>query len=118
MAGFKAVPLDTLSVRFLDAPGAVAQLKGEATIPIIQKQVPFSVSGNLVTTSSDPGQIDFRPQGVSIKKIRDSLRIVNPMVDLSGWPVNIRVESIKTAAGIATIRGVVTGANDSLLPRF
>ena len=124
MAGVKIVPLSTVTVKFLPGEEATARLSGEAVIPLIDKRVPVIADGTLVP-AADAGRVDFNVSRVNVtglsfpaSALKKSFGIVNPLVDLSGWPVAVKVGSINTVTGMATVKGHITGAADSLLKSF
>lgn len=121
VAGFKVVPLDSLSVKFLGGRAQTTEVNGAATLKALNIRVPVTASGRLVP-SSDLGKVDLRIMNVKIerlsigvKEVRDALGVINPVIDLSKWPVTTEVKSIQTTKGSATLRGTVTGMSKSLI---
>lgn len=121
LAGVVRIPLDSVTITFTKQSGT--QLAAAMPLPF-GKPLPVTATGKLVA-SSKAGQVDFRvnPNGVKIAsapipltQIADALEKINPVVDVSKWPIVSEVTPV-TGDGIVTLRGKVTGAaGRSLLP--
>ncbi|HEY3379619.1 MAG TPA: hypothetical protein VGL77_19255 [Armatimonadota bacterium] len=122
LGGFKIIPLDSVSVHFLAGSDAATELTGEAVVPVINQRLPMKATG-MLTPSSAVGKVDFQVKKVSIKnfsfdlkEVQNALTMINPVVDLSAWPIQCDVRSIHTQPGSATLQGHIIGVSRSLLP--
>jgi hypothetical protein len=111
------IPLDTLSVNFLK-PNET-RLRGAVKLPL-GKQVALTATGKLVTAAT-PGKIDFKVKQVNVPiggdQVAAALEKLNPVVDLTEWPVVCTVTKISSGKGAATISGTITGIRTkSLIP--
>lgn len=117
--GLMQIPLDTLTVTFTRREGAV--IKGQ--VSALGRAVPLSARGPLVE-SSKGNQIDLRIEKVTagkrfslgIQPIMDALDVLNPVVDLSEWPLQSDITTIKTDNGKVTVSGKITGVRQGFLP--
>ena len=93
------------SIRFAPSP-TVAQFSGVVEIPFISK-VPWTVTGKIDKSSDEKG-IDFIPEKANISKVSLSGNVlmkavsaINPVVDVSSWPVDMTIKKItSTKEGI------------------
>ena len=86
------------SIRFSPSP-SVTQFSGVVEIPFISK-VPWTVTGQLNKSSDEKG-IDFLPEKANISKVSFSGNVlmkavsaINPVVDISSWPVDMTIRKI------------------------
>ena len=115
------IPLDTITVRFHPVAHMNTSLSGQADVPLLG-QVPISADGELVATTT-PGQIDMNFKRVTVSRlsfgvqdVTNHLAVVNPIIDISEWPIKPDFTSIKCAQpGLMELRGNIVGANSSLL---
>lgn len=122
LGGVKLIPLDTVDVKFV--PGAAAQtiVKAEAKVAKFNLRLPITANGVLVPAST-AGQIDLRIEkvkvserfSVGVKEAKDALRVINPIVDFSSWPITTEFDSIKSGQGYIVVQGKFTGVERSLL---
>jgi hypothetical protein len=113
------IPMDTVTVNFTKA---ATQLRGEVKVPLIRKQVPIIATGQLLPSSAS-GQVDFRVRNLQItkyslnvKQLTEAIEHLNPVIDLSEWPVQTTVTKVQTGNGTVTITGRVHGIQRSLFP--
>lgn len=109
------IPLDTLNVSFSQKDGTM--LRGDAVVnlAIVKKHVPLVVQGKLVP-SSKVGQVDFQVRSVQLlgwsvgeKHVTDSLGALNPVIDMSDWPLMSDIKLVSTGNGTVKFNGKVTG---------
>ena len=120
--GLSLIPLDTLKVGFSQASGTTVSGQAALNLPFIHQKIPMVASGELLP-SSKVGQVDFRVKtvklvGISlgVKQVTDALGVINPVVDVSEWPLESEIKSVKTGDGTVTLRAQITGVQPSLLP--
>ena len=123
LAGVNLIPLNRVSVKFLSSSTDGTQVNVTVVDPLFKKQIPLTATGALVPSSSALSQVDFRVhalhfEGFSIGagSMRKALAVINPVIDLSHWPVECDVNSIKTGKDSAVVQGKITGVSSSLLP--
>ncbi|MHB9026547.1 MAG: LmeA family phospholipid-binding protein [Armatimonadota bacterium] len=110
------IPTDTISVIFTKKEGTT--ILGKYTLPIINKAVQIKAVGSLVP-SSKLGQVDLRVRqvgGVAAKQFTDAVTVLNPLIDVSSWPIEADIKSVTTTNGKVAITGRITGIRPSLLP--
>jgi hypothetical protein len=108
------IPTDTLSVVFTKKQGTT--ILGEYRVPILNKLMQVKVIGSLVP-SSKVGQVDLRVRNIAgIETRTDALSVLNPIIDVSAWPIDADIKRVVTTNGKVTINGSITGIRPSLLP--
>jgi len=114
------IPLDSVTVKFAKAGASVlAQIPD----PLFGKPLSVTASGKLVP-SSKIGQIDYQVRNVAvsgvnlaIKPVIDALGVLNPVVNVSEWPIMCEFTHIATGDGIVTLTAQISGLRQrSLLP--
>lgn len=117
------IPLNTLSINFLRKDET--RLRGEAKLPFNQKAM-LTATGALQPAAT-PGKVDFHVTKIEIpfiekipgaeQGIANALEKLNPVVDLTEWPVVCTVTKITSGKGSATLSGTIQGIRaKSLLP--
>ncbi len=106
------VPLDTLDITFSRKAGAI--VSGEMLV--LGHHLPLRASGPLVTTDK-PGVVNFRPVRFQASKYTAEipqadklLGFLNPVLDLSAWPMVSHIVAIDHHDGYVVLRGKITGA--------
>ncbi|HOS42560.1 MAG TPA: hypothetical protein PK794_02625, partial [Armatimonadota bacterium] len=117
IASVVRIPLDTLSVTF--PPSGDVRLRGVVRLPI-GKEVALTATGALVPAAT-PGKVDFMVKQVNVplvgKQVAAALEKLNPIVDLTEWPVVCTVRTITSGKGTVTFTGAITGIRTrSLIP--
>lgn len=109
------IPLDTLSISFLKQDETT--LRGVVKLPF-GKEAALIATGTLQPAAT-PGQVDFKVSQVNVPifGIGQVLEKLNPVVNLTEWPVVCTVTKISTGKGYATLSGTIQGIRaKSLLP--
>lgn len=121
IGGINVVPLSSMTVKFVKDLINPTILSGKATIPLINQSVPITAMGKLVPASSQ-GKVDMRIStvkvtsiGIKAKSIENALTVVNPIVDISNWPVICEVTSIRAEQGYVVVQGKIIGIEPSLI---
>ncbi|OPZ82878.1 MAG: hypothetical protein BWY76_02546 [bacterium ADurb.Bin429] len=88
--------------------------------PPIGKEVALTATGTLVPAAT-PGKVDFKVKQVNVpvigKQVATALEKLNPVVDLTEWPVVCTVNTITSGKGTATFAGTITSIRvKSLIP--
>ncbi len=122
ISGIATIPLDTLNITFAKKTGTTLTGSAAVNLPFLHHKVPLLADGDLVPSSKN-GQLDFRVKhvkleglSIGIKQVTDALAVVNPIVDVSDWPLSSDIKSVKTGDGIIVLHGQVTGIRPSFFP--
>lgn len=121
IAGISIIPLDSIYVSFVDAPlntvvSAKAKLRpGVLEIPITARGVllPSGQAGTMDKIDFKIKKIDGVPN-MAIDTVSKSLGIINPVYNLSNWPIETNIEKITVTKGMLTVRGTVNGVTNQL----
>ena len=107
------------SIRFTSST-TESQFSGVVEIPFISK-VPWTVTGKLDKNSSEKG-INFVPQKVNISKINISgsgimkaVSAINPIIDISSWPVDMNIKKITPTKTGVKLNGELLNFKDGVL---
>lgn len=119
IAGLSVVPLNSISVSFVDAPlntlvRANAKLRpGVLEIPLIARGVlvPTGQAGAMNKIDYQIKKIDNVPKA-AIDLVSDSLGVINPVYNMSDWPVETNIEKITISKGLLVVRGTVKGVTN------
>jgi len=112
-----------LTVSFTQAGGTKLAGEKEVTIPLLNThlRIPFVAIGKL-TAAKTNGQVNFHADhvtvaqaAITVKQVTDALELLNPVIDLSGWPLISEITPV-THDGSVTLHGKITGVQPSLLP--
>jgi len=121
--GLPGGKLNILFVGFSKQNGALLKGEGVVKLPFVKEQhFPITATGNLVP-SSKVGQVDFRVHDVKVdklsigvKQVTDAIGIVNPVIDISDWPLITDIKQVNTGNGTIQFKAQITGVRPSLLP--
>ena len=109
--GLATIPLDSLTITFSRRNGTTMRGLTTVDLPFLHKKISMAANGDLVPASKND-QLDFRVKSVKLadwqvgeKHISDSLGALNPVLDLSDWPLVSEIKSVKTGDGIVVFRG-------------
>lgn len=119
IAGISVVPLDSLNVSFVNAQfntvvNANAKLRpGVLEIPLIAHGIllPAGQVGEMNKINFDIKKMDGVPN-IAIDLVAKSIAIINPVFNMSDWPVKINIEKITVVKGLVTVRGTITGVTN------
>ena len=110
------------SIRF--APGTKNSIfSGVVEVPIISTKIPWKVNGNIVKSENGEG-IDFVPKSADISKVKISATVlmkaianINPIVDVSSWPVDMNIQKITPSESGIEFSGKLINFKDGMLFR-
>jgi hypothetical protein len=112
--------LNGVTVHFGDGR-ANNRLVAEVEVPILGKREVTAVG--YPVPSSKIGQIDFRVTDVNVvgwkigaKPVTDALNLLNPVVDVSDWPLVSDFTSVTTRKGSVAIKAEIMGWRGGMLP--
>lgn len=124
IAGLSVIPLDSINVSFVDASlNTVAQAKAKLRPGVLE--IPLTARGVLVASgqAGSMNKIDFQIKKIdgvpnmAIDLVAKSLAVINPVFNMSDWPIETNIEKITITKGMLTVRGTVKGVtNQSLMP--
>ena len=123
IAGVAVIPLNTVTVIFKDEVQHNTTLRAEATLPTSSIAIPLTARG-VLTPAGQTGrmqQVEFQVKkfdgvpAIATSLVGRSLSLINPVFDLSKWPLETNIEKVVIEDGRATIRGTINGVKDQFL---